>query len=351
MARFRCLVSFLLVLTASAWAQTKQESIQAVLQKFIDAKRIVGASVAILPEEGNFVAAAAGFQDREEAVLATPETIYRLGSISKPVTAVAALVLVQKGKIPLDSDVSKIVSEWPDRHESMTLRHLLTHTSGVRHYTPPKRDIFYEPFTVEESLGVFKDDDLLFKPGEKVSYSTHAFSLVARIVEVASGETFESYIKAHVSKPSAAQSLGLEDRAVPSPHRSNLYEQAGLGTPKMVLKVENISWKSGGGGMEASAVDLARFGSAVMAQKLVDRPTTEMMFKPQSFGGLETGRGLGWVLGGLGPEHGGAQQGCRSLLVLDTKSRTAIVIMTNTGGNYDLKSLLDEIHRIWNSPE
>jgi CubicO group peptidase (beta-lactamase class C family) len=337
---------------ALAASQTKEESVQKALDDYIAANKVVGASVSIITADGAVFATGSGFQDRENKVAATGETVYRLGSISKPITAVAALQLVEQNRLSLFSNVTMSAPEWPDKGVNLTLRHLLTHTGGVRHYTPTKRDMFFEPYTVARSLDVFKDDDLLFKPGERVSYSTHAFSLVARMVEVASGKGFAAYLYDQVSLPAGATTLSIEDRSIPKDARTQLYGLIANGSqPSRELFIENITWKSGGGGMESSAPDLARFGHALVTGKLLSAQLTDFMLQRQTVDGLDTGRTLGWALDPAGnPEHGGAQQGCRTFMKIDRETKTVYVVMTNTGGSHPIGQLLASVIDAWKGP-
>lgn len=344
----RQFVLLLLLVPCLLHAQSREDAVHKTLVDYIEANKVVGASVAILKSDGTAFQAAAGYQDREAKIAATANTIYRLGSISKPVTTVAALQLVQEGKLGLFANVATIVQDWPTKEAGITLRHLLTHTSGIRHYRATKPDVYFERFTVARSLDVFKNDPLLFQPGERVSYSTHAFSLVARMVEVASGQEFVSVIKSRVSDPSGATTLALENRSTLSKDRSKLYSLRTGADSVLESREEDISWKSGGGGMESSAPDLAKFGLAAMNGKLLDAQMTEFMFQRQTVGTLDTGRGLGWVIGPGGqPEHSGAQQGCRTYIVLDREFGTVFVVMTNTGGNHPIAQLMASVVTAW----
>jgi serine beta-lactamase-like protein LACTB len=348
MPRLRLTPLIVLCLAPIALAQTRDEAVAKAVSDYIAANRVVGASVAIHKVDGTVLNASAGLRDREAGKGATPDTLFRLGSISKPVTAVAALQLVQEGKLSLFANVAKYVPEWPKTDVPITLRHLLTHSSGIRHYVATKRDLFFDRKTVAQSLDVFKDDPLLFQPGERVSYSTHAFSLVARMVETAGGQDFATAIRARISDKSAATTLALEDRSQPNANRSQLYSIRTNAESTLETIAEDISWKSGGGGMEASAPDLARFGLAAMTGKLLDKQLTDFMFQSQNVGGLDTDRGLGWSFSPFGqPEHGGAQQGCRCLMVLDREHGTVYVVMTNTGGNHPIGQLMTAVINAW----
>lgn len=346
MARWFSVFSAFL-LGAAAFAQTRTEAVAQAINDYVAQHKIVGASVAIVKEMETH-SFGAGLADREKGVGVNRDTLFRLGSISKPVTAVAALQLVQEGKLSLFANVARNAPEWPKADAPITLRHLLTHSSGIRHYVVSKRDVFYDRMTVAQSLDVFKDDPLLFQPGERVSYSTHAFSLVARMVETASGTDFASYVRINIASRAGATSLALEDRSQPNANRSKLYSLRANADTVLETVEEDISWKSGGGGMEASALDLARFGLAAMTAKLLDKHLTDFMFQPQTVGGLETKKGLGWDYSPFGePEHGGAQQGCRCLMVLDRQNGTVYVVMTNTGGSHPIGQLMTSVINSW----
>ncbi|MCB8933255.1 MAG: beta-lactamase family protein [Fimbriimonadaceae bacterium] len=344
---FACLAA---LTAAAAFPQSREAAVQKALDAYVAEHHLVGASAAVLERDGTHFETGSGFQDREAKTRASARTVYRLGSISKPVTAVAAMQLVESGKLSLFAPVAALVPEWPHKEAGITLRHLLTHTSGIRHYAAGKSDVFFEPFTVKSSLDVFKDDPLLFQPGAKVSYSTHAFSLVARLVEIAGGGNFAEIVRRRVAAPAGAQSLRLEDRSKPDPARSALYELSALNVALRQTREENISWKSGGGGMEASAPDLARFAMAVLENRLLRPQTTDFMFQRQIIDGLDTGRGLGWALDAKGnPVHGGAQQGCRSYLAIDRKAGRVVAVMTNTGGNHPIHELAQAVASAWSA--
>jgi CubicO group peptidase (beta-lactamase class C family) len=337
----------LFALTAIAQERTDSTAVAKALSDYVAQHKVVGAAVAIM-KQNQSAFFGAGLADREKGVAVDQNTLFRLGSISKPVTAIAALQLVQEGKLSLFANVAMYAPEWTKVDAPITLRHLLTHTSGIRHYIAAKRDVYYERMSVAKSLDVFKDDPLLFQPGERVSYSTHAFSLVARVVETAGAQDFATAIRSRIAEKSGATTLALEDRAVENPARSQIYAIRADEESLLEARAEDISWKSGGGGMEASAPDLARFGFAAMTGKLLDKQMTDFMFQPQTVGALDTKRGLGWDFSPFGqPEHGGAQQGCRCLMVLDREHGTVYVVMTNTGGSHPIGQLMMAVINAW----
>ena len=311
--------------------------VDSAVTDYMKAHGVVGASVCVVQNGKTVVSKGYGYQDREHQVAASPKTVYRLGSVSKVVTATSLMRLVQDGKLDLDRDVRNYVPEYPAKQWGFTTRNVLTHSSGIRHYTSDKPDSFLPHFnSVSESLVVFKDDPLLFEPGTKFSYSTHAFTLAARIAEVAGGKPFGELLQAVVFKPAGTKTLGLEDLKTPAvKDRSELYDRIVEKGPVLhSVRREDNSWKYGGGGMESSVLDLAKFGQAVMDGKVLKQATVSQMWTPVSLRDGSSQYGLGWAVSEQGfAEHGGAQQGCRAYLRIDPKTRTVMAILTNTSGH------------------
>ncbi|MGH9391031.1 MAG: serine hydrolase domain-containing protein, partial [Vicinamibacteria bacterium] len=172
--------------------------------------RAPGTSVAVVVDGRIAWAQGFGLADVENEVEARPDTVYRIASISKPISATAVLQLMEKGKLSLDDPVTKHVPSLPDRGLGITLRHLLTHTSGIRHYKAGEMDLKEHFDSVEAALEIFKDDPLLFTPGTKYSYSSYAYNLLGVVVESASGLTFEAYLRENVWGPAGMTATRLE---------------------------------------------------------------------------------------------------------------------------------------------
>ncbi len=145
-----------------------------------------------------------GFADLDNLVPANSSTVYNIGSVSKIMTAVAVMQLVEQGKVGLDDPIQKFVPVFPDKGAAITIRHLLTHTSGTRHYRPTDfpnglDEENVQPFELfDETIPVFKDDPLLFAPGAHYLYSSYGVNLLQGVIEKASGRPFEAYMIANV---------------------------------------------------------------------------------------------------------------------------------------------------------
>jgi CubicO group peptidase (beta-lactamase class C family) len=290
---------------------------------------IVGLSVAVF-ESGRITTYQGGWADREAKKPMTEKTLLRYGSIAKPVTAVLVMDQVQKGKLNLHQGVSKWIPGYDDKGGKINLRRILSHTSGIRHYQTGKPDTFYTRFSVDQGLQLFAKDPLLFEPGEKYSYSTHAYTVAAVALEKVTGKKFDQLVK-ELGIEAKAPTLMCENRFSFNANRTKLYKKA---TPAPILesKEEDISWKAAGGGMESTAVDLAKFGAGVMTAALVNSASRHAMWTSQV---LHSGRisayGLGWQKRPNGFwGHGGSQQGCTTLLLVDPVRKKVVAVMANT---------------------
>jgi CubicO group peptidase (beta-lactamase class C family) len=254
-----------------------------------------GMSVAVVLDSKIAWAEGFGLADVENDVPARANTVYRIASISKPLASTAVMQLVEQGKVRLEDPITKYVPSFPDKGLGITLRHLMTHTSGIRHYAEGEMAMKAHFDSIEEAIEIFKDDPLLFTPGTKYSYSTYAYNLLAGVVESASGLTFEAYMKEKVWGPAGMTSTYLEHQGELVEHRSEQYVKAGGNGRVRNAPFADLSVKWAGGGMISSVEDLARFAIALDQGKLLKRETLEAMYEPMTLAdGSKTDYGLGW---------------------------------------------------------
>src|ERR1041384_5721064 len=175
--------------------------------------RLPGVQVAVAGNGKLVWSGGVGYADAARKRPVTRETQFRIGSVSKPLTATAVALLYEEGKLDLDAPVQGYVQTFPDKGYPITTRQLAGHLAGIRHYQD--REFFSNRHfaTVRDGLAIFQDDSLLFPPGTRFTYSSYGWNLVAAVVEGAAGEDFLSYIPAHVFRP-----LGLTHTA---PHRAD----------------------------------------------------------------------------------------------------------------------------------
>src|SRR5258706_3816199 len=199
----------------------KQRRIEQVVITEMTRTSIPGVSVAIA--RGGRVEWAQGFgmADLENQVPVTASTRIRLGSISKPITAVAVMQLVERDKIDLDADVQRYLPSFPKKQWPITIRQLLGHQSGIRHYRQDGSDVDSTAHYTDrqEPLKIFQDDPLMFEPGTKYSYSTYGFNVLGAIVEKVSDLRFTDYVRENIFMRADMDQIGPDDTYAIVPHR------------------------------------------------------------------------------------------------------------------------------------
>ncbi len=315
--------------------------------------RAPGMSVAVVVDGRIAWARGFGLADVENEVGAGPETVYRIASISKPISATAILQLVEKGKLSIDDPVTKHVPSFPDRGLGVTLRHLLTHTSGIRHYKGGEMDLKDHFDSVEAALEIFKDDPLLFTPGSQYSYSSYAYNLLAAVVENVSGLTFEAYLRENVWRPAGMTATRLEHQGEIVPRRSRQYVLRGARAANAPFADLSVKWA--GGGIISTVEDLARFAIALDQGVLLKTETLETMYEPMTLNdGSRTTYGLGWDSqvenGRRWIAHGGGATGGSTYILRLPEKRFAVAIAANVQDAGDRRALGMKIAKIVLSP-
>jgi serine beta-lactamase-like protein LACTB, mitochondrial len=360
-------VLFLLMTLVVAPAQAptqlgaeKRAKIEAAISSFMSRQNIPSLSVAIVKDNQIQFQTAYGMTDLENFVPAKPYTVYRLASTSKPITAVAAMQLVEKGKLDLDAPVQKYVPIFPVKKFPISTRQLLTHLGGIRNYRQGEGERTNRYNTLTDALSIFKDDPLENEPGTVFLYTTFGYTLLGAVIEGASGMLFEDYVRENVFKPAGMIRTRVDDVFAIIPNRARGY------TPRVFGQLDgnyrnavlmDSSYKIPGGGLVSTAEDMARFAIAVQNGVLIKPETfAEMSKGEKTRDGRATGYGYGWYVGGPAgfssdPEaiwHGGVQPGFTSVLVLLPKKRFAVVVLTNleAGGRLDLASLVKQLTEI-----
>ena len=287
---------------------------------YVNANRIPGISVAVAHEGRVIWSQGFGWADLENKVPVTPLTKFRIGSVSKPFTAALVAVLREQGKIDIDVAIQEYVPDFPEKQAPITVRHLLAHTSGIRHYTGS--EYYTNGFTsIKEGLAVFKDDALEDDPGKRFVYSSYGYDLIGAAVEAACGRSFEECLAEYVTGP-----LGLRHTVADRAERVIRYRARGYfqtdGGDVINAPPHSTLYKLPAGGLLSTPEDLVAFGSAHLRPGLLSAGMLEQVFTDQKTADGDTiGFGLGWVLtkdrsGRQVWGHlGGIIGGCSALLV------------------------------------
>jgi len=302
-----------------------------------------GVSIAVVEDGAYEWSKGFGMADLENSVPATPHTLYRLASISKPITAAAAMLLYQRGKLDLDAPVEKYCPAFPMKEAPITTRELLGHLGGIRHYRSHSLDdpeiLSFKHYRdpISDGLNFFKNDALVATPGTKFSYSTFGYVLVGCVIEAASREKYADFVRENVLHPAGMIETVIDDRLAIIPRRTRFYSKDDSGNVVNAPPVD-VSFKVPADGWLSSADDMARFEVAMLKDRILRRSTRDLMWSSQKTSdGKETNYGLGWEIGrGFANtlNHGGGEFGTSTFIMIAPEKNAGIVVLINlNGGN------------------
>jgi serine beta-lactamase-like protein LACTB len=241
-----------------------------------------------------------GWADVEDRKPVTPQTQFRLGSVSKTLTAAAIALLYERGRIDLDAPVQRYVASYPQKPWPVTTRQLMGDVAGVHRIrgdnndNPPTGD---ECATLNDGLRTFADEPLLFEPQTRYRFSTYGWILLSAVVEAASKERLATFITREILEPLGMKSTVLDDDAVVADLTSSYVPRANMRTRLGVRKTMrlNNSCLAGAGAFFSTPSDLARFGSAMLKPGLLKAETIALLQTPlQLKSGASTEFALGW---------------------------------------------------------
>lgn len=279
---------------------------------------------------------AAGFMDFENKAPAVPDMVHRIASISKPMTAVAAMQLVEQGKLDLNAPLRRYVPSWPENPEGeILIWHLLSHTSGIKHYEGRENSTTIHYPTLLDATELFKNRPLAFAPGQGFVYTTYGYTALGAALESASGENYGEYMQAHIWAPAGMDHTSLDVFGADVSNKAKLYRRTSSGPAPD--RYDDNSVKYPGGGIQSTAADLLRFAIAFEDGSLVSDTSRQRMFEipqlPESLdGGLDYG--LGWTARhsdtyGNFILHSGGQSGTSTFLLILRDKKIAVSVLCN----------------------
>lgn len=349
--RLRGVSLSLLLLTAYASAQpatprpyaTAIEGARGEVRTLMTAQAPPGMSVAVAVDGKVVWSEGFGFADLEHQTAASPSTRYRLGSVSKLFTAAIATRLAARNVVDLDAPVQRYVTTFPDQHAPVTLRQLLGHLGGVRHYGP-NDPVFggTKPYaSLSEGLAIFQNDPLLSPPGTAYTYTSYGYNLLGVALEKAGGKDFGALLAQEVTTPLGLTTVALDDNAAVVRGRTSFYDRASETAPIRNANPNDSSYKWPSGGIIASAEDIVLFASAWLRPGFLPEALLSETFTPQKLAnGTATNVGLGWRIGRTADgttyyHHGGTITGGRAFVLVLPEKRIAVAILANLLVRYD----------------
>src|SRR5207245_15270 len=303
----------------------KRQEIERTVASFMSANSVPGLAAAVVLEGELRWSQGFGMADLENDSPATSSTLFRLGSISKPITATAVLQLWERGKLDLDAPVQKYCPAFPAKEWPITTRQLLGHLGGIRHYNSDGKGDIPEDSTrhfasMPESLQLFAADPLVAKHVTNFKYYTYGYTLAGCVLEGAASEKYVDYVRKNIFQPAGMEQTRDDNFFAVIPHRTRWYHKDKGGIVRNAGVLDS-SYKIPGGGLVSSADDMARFEVDIPADHPLNRSTRDLMRTSlKTTDGKETGYGLGWGIadkfGLRAAGHTGGQQGTDTAFIL-----------------------------------
>lgn len=299
------------------------------------------AAISIGVKRGGDLLLARGYgkADLENQVQATAETVYRIGSITKQFTGASVMQLVERGRIGLDDPLTKYLPDYQTQGHEITIRHLLTHTSGIKSYTGlevwrPKMPL---DLSDEELLALFKDEPFDFAPGERFLYNNSGYYLLGMIIERASGKSYREYLRTELFGPLGLTGSMYCDARPIIPNRAQGYQaEAGrlVNAPYLSMNQPGAA-----GALCSTVLDLLAWNVALRSGRVVSKASYEQMTTNGVLNdGSQTrygfGLGVGTFEGHPRVAHGGGINGFNTMLAHFPDADLDIVVLSNTSGTH-----------------
>lgn len=310
---------------------TIERQVDAYLQSEMKIDKVPGLSLAIVRAGKIILAHGDGFADLKSKKLATADTAYEVGSITKQFTAAAVMLLVEAGKLHLDDPILTYLDGASESWNKITIRHLLTHASGIKDHTQvtelkeKRKKQFLDP---REVLHVMGAKSLDFQPGEKHAYCNTNYFLLGLIITKVSGQPYARFMSERIFEPLGMSATRLTEGKA-APDLAQGYKYSGE-------KVDYIN-STAEGGIISTVLDLAKWETALDAGQVLKRESLEQVLTPLTLNdGKRVGYGFGWIINtdkGSGKaviEHGGFTYGFSNFITKLPSEQLTVIVLTNS---------------------
>jgi len=328
--------------TAKSNGFALEKDIDAVVEDEMKANSIVGVAIGISKDGETLIAKGYGSADLENDVPVTSHTVFRIGSITKQFTAVGILMLAERSLLDLDDDITKYIGDYYVPEQTVTIRHLLNHTSGIFNFTGLERHRRIQRLdaTHRQIIGLFADEPLEFTPGERYKYSNTGYYLLGMIIKEVTGKKYREFLQEEVLDP-----FGLKEthRLLNDPIVPNRAEGYRIEDDK-ILNDEPISMHIpfSAGAIGASVSDLLKWQHALHGQQILKGETYQELITPPTIpNGQKSQYACGLKISQFKGHrtilHGGGIPGFDASMSYYPDSGLSIVVLCNTRGP-DIKS-------------
>jgi CubicO group peptidase (beta-lactamase class C family) len=324
--------AFILCVIVPARADEVDDYVERQLREL----HIPGLSLAVVRNGTIIKARGYGLANVEGNVPSTKDTVYEIGSMTKQFTATAVMMLVEKGKVSLDDKITKYFPAAPEIWSRITVRHLLTHTSGIQNHVavPEFPNLFQTNLTRDQLINLFFKLPLEFQPGETWAYDNTGYYLLGIIVEKASGKSFWQFLDECIFRPLAMTSTRNTDVQPIVTNRASGYEWVNNKFERRPVLAPFIAFSSGA--ILSNVGDMAKWDAALYTERLLKRSSLEQMWTPAKTnqGALASfDYGYGWFIdtyhGHCVVQHSGGTPGFSSLIYRFVDDQLTVIILTN----------------------
>jgi D-alanyl-D-alanine carboxypeptidase len=337
------LFAFVLLLIAAVGARADKvdDYVKAEMQK----QHVPGISLAVIKDGKIIKAEGYGLANAELNVPVRPETVFKIGSISKQLIAAGIVLLIQDGAIALDDRVSKFLEGTPETWKEITVRHLLTHTSGLVREAPG-----FDPLKIQNDADVIKTAyplPLRFAPGEKWEYCNVGYFSLAEIIRKVSGKPWGDYLRDRLFLPLEMNATRTTNMTEMVPGRANGY---GWRDGKLQNAAIYLALRPSGAFL-STALDLAKWDAALYTDKVFKPSVRAEMWQPVKLNnGTTHPYGFGWELDTVGGHklvhHGGTLPGFRAEIARFVDDKLTVVVLAN-GNNAEPGSMALEVAALY----
>ncbi len=320
---------FLLIFTISVRADEVDKYVLSQLAE----KHIPGAAIAVIKNGKVIKTEGYGLASVEFNAPVTTETVFEIGSVSKQITAAAIMLLVEDGKINLDDKISKYLPNTPEAWKDVSVRHLLTHTSGVKSYTSLGGFELSKRYKVGDFIKELSPQPLDFAPGSAYRYSNSGYSLLGYIIESASGKNYWEFLQTRIFNLLKMNSTADRDPQFIIKNRATGYEWE---NGRLVGRDYELTDLFSAGAIVSTISDMAKWDIALRDETLLKNESKAMIWKPFTLtGGKENPYGFGWNVGEFRGQkllnHGGQTAGFAANISRYTDADLDIIVLTNLG--------------------
>jgi serine beta-lactamase-like protein LACTB, mitochondrial len=336
----RIVASIMLLLTSLGFSQNidnpTQEKVSTAkkrAKKFMKKQRIPGMAISVSKKGEIIWSEGFGYAKRKPTITIKPnETLFRIASISKSITAVMLAKLVDDKIIDLDTSIYAYLPDYPKKEYDFTVRELAGHLAGIRHYEGDEYNL-NKRMSIAEGLNLFENDPLLFEPSTKYHYNSFDYVLLSEIMQKAANKEFYDMVRDSILKPLKLDNTLSDESNVELPNTTHFYR-----TKRVLCNPVANEYKIAGGGFLSTSEDIVRFGHELILPTIISKESLLQLVTSQRLKNTyKTGYGIGFSIGTTKNNtpkyyHTGGGVGASSILIICPEEDIVITVLTNRTG-------------------